>query len=183
MARDRKSFVGIGIHPYMTAIDNTTHGVLDVTFSEEMENDRSFNSISSYRITPLQNTSAVHVIDVERLSGTQVRLSFTGGGSPYLLTIIGLLDVAGNYADPNSLAFQLDFPGIDELLTGDKVFVDTDLGAIELTVSNLSRRRIDDLVVQRTRNLGHSAQVSLISGALRDAGVNRDEQKLKLFKG
>lgn len=183
LAQSSHTFTGVGTHPFITNIENSDYGILNITFSEEMENDKSFTSISSFSISPVNNNNMVHVTDVQRISGTQVQLQFIGGGSPYILTVTGLMDIAGNYTDPNSYAFQMDFPGVDELLTGDKIFVDTDLGAISLTVSSLSKRRIEDLVIQRAKNLGHSAQISLISGALKDSGINRDEQKLKLFKG
>lgn len=178
-----KGFTGIGIRPFITNVENPDYGILRVTFSEEMENDRSLTAISSYTVAPIGSSSVVHVTNVLRLNGTQVQLSFTGGGSAYFASATGLIDIAGNYIIPDQYAFDISLPGIDELLTGDKIFVETDLGAVALTVSSLSQRRIEDLAIQRARNLGHSAQLSLISGALRDSGINRDEQKLKLFKG
>lgn len=171
------------VKPFISGVSNSYYGILEITFSEEMENDNSLISVSSYSISPVGNGNVVHVTDVIRLSGTQVQLSFTGGGGSYTVMATGVSDVAGNYILPSGYAFNMGLPGIDELATGDKIFVETDLGAIALTVSSLSKRRIEDLAIQRAKNLGHSAQISLISDALKDAGINRDEQRLKLFKG
>jgi hypothetical protein len=181
--RDRRDYIGIGVPPFMISITNPRSGILIVEFVEEMENDVALNSATSYEAIPIGDSPPIHFTNATRLTGVTVQLSFVGGGSPYILTITGLMDIAGNYADPRSLPFELEWPSVDELATGDRIFFDTDLGSVELLVHSLSRRRIEDLTIQRAKNLGTSAQLSLISKALKDSGINYDEQKLKLFKG
>lgn len=178
-------FTGIGVHPFVTEVQNPTAGVLEVTFSEVMLNDTSFGRPSSYIITPQGSAAAIFVtgVVVNPNDTTGVTLSFVGGGSTYILSTPGLMDPAGNYCNPPDFLFKITNPTFDELEPTQKLYLDTDMGTMALGVSELSQRRVEDLAILRAKNEGHLRQFSLIADELERSGIDRDDRKLKLFKG
>ncbi len=185
IAPELLSFAGLGVHPKVVSVTNETAGVLEVTFSEVMLNDTSFGRASSYIITPQGNAASIFVtgVVVNPDDTTGVTLSFVGGGSSYILSTPGLMDPAGNYCDPSDFLFQISNPTFDELEPTQKLYLDTDMGAMALGVSELSQRRVEDLAILRAKNEGHLRQFSLIADELERSGIDRDDRKLKLFKG
>lgn len=178
-------YTGLGIHPFVTSIENPSAGVLEVQFNEIMLNDISLGRPSSYIITPQGDASSVFITDVvvDRNDTSKVTLSFVGGGSYYILSTPGLMDPAGNYCFPYDFLFEITNPTIDELEASQKLFLDTDMGPMVLGFSELTKRRVEDLAILRAKNEGHLRQFSLISDELERSGIDRDDRKLKLFKG
>jgi hypothetical protein len=182
---DRSNFTGLGERPRITNVTNPSPGILLVEFSEIMLSDESLNSVSSYLVTGTGTAKALHVTSVTPSSRepTSVSLAFIGGGSLYSMSAFGLMDPAGNLVEPTStFLFEVGSPSEDELLTGDQLFFETDLGAIQLQFNEFSARRIEDLMILRASSIGHEEQFRQIATALKDSGINRDETKLKLFK-
>lgn len=183
---DEANFEGVGDLPKFLTISNPSPGILHLGFSEELFEDKPLIRVTSYVVEPLSNAKPLFITGAEAGSNSSnVILNFIGGGSVYRMTVNGLIDPAGNYIDPNynSLLFTVLYPGVDELFDTTNYIFDTNLGAVTMSLNTLSKRNIEDLVVQRTRNIGHDEQFKLISEALEDAGINRDDQRLKLFKG
>lgn len=185
VAPETPTFTGLGIHPRPVSVVNNTAGILEVYFSEQMLNDTSLSRPSSYTVTPQGDAAPVFVtgVTIDKTDLSKVVLSFTGGGSSYVLSIPGLMDPAGNYCSPYNILFEIGNPAVDELSLEQKLYLDTNLGAMALGISELSSRRIEDLAILRAKNTGHSQQFSLIAGELDRSGINRDDRKLKLFKG
>lgn len=179
------AFTGIGTRPRVVTVENPSPGVLEIFFSKTMLNSEAISRKTSYTVTATGEGKPVFIKSVSFDKDKTVTVLFTGGGSVYTLTALGLQDPAGNYLDSSfaSYVFDLVNPGVDELFAGDNYQFETNLGAVTLSVNTLSQRNIEDLVLQRARNAGHNEQFRLISEALEDAGINRDETRLKLFKG
>lgn len=178
-------YTGIGVPPFVIAVENSTAGILEVRFVEAMLNDISFRRPSSYIITPQGDASPIFVtgVVVDPDDTTKVTLSFIGGGSTYILSTPGLMDLAGNYCNPPDFLFKILFPTVDELDPTQKLYLDTDMGSMALGISELTQRRVEDLAILRARNEGHLRQFSLIADELERSGIDRDDRKLKLFKG
>lgn len=185
IAPELLSFTGFGTHPIVTGVTNDTPGVLEIRFSESMLNDTSLNRASSYLIEPQGDAKLMFPtgVAVDKSDTTKVTLSFIGGGSAYILTAPGLMDVAGNYLVQDGFLFEIVNPTVDELEPTQKLYLDTDMGTMALGVSELSQRRVEDLAILRAKNEGHLRQFSLIADELERSGIDRDDRKLKLFKG
>lgn len=184
--RDRVDFVGIGVHPVLVDVQNPSRGVLVATFSEPMLRDKSLERISSYSMEPQGDAAPLFItgVTIDDNQPTIVTLSFVGGGSTYLFSAVGIMDPAGNYiGTPNSMMVNIEFPTVDELFTGENLFFDTDMGSISLGFNELSARRVEDLAILRTQNEGNARQFSLIADGLERSGIDRDDVKLKFFKG
>jgi len=183
---DNAVFIGLGEHPRIVSVSNLAAGLIQVDFSEAMFIGPRLKAPDSYTVTGIGSVTPLLVESVitDEALPTRVTLKFIGGGSCYTFSAIGVIDLAGNPVLPgDTFSFCVGLPGIDELFTQDKTYFETDLGAIQLGISNLSQRRIEDLVIMRAQALGFREQLSIISDALANSGVNRDDQKLNLFKG
>ena len=184
---DRKSFVGTADLPRLVQVTNPSVGVLNVEFSKSMLQNVPLKTIETYQVEGLGIAKPLFItgVTVSQETPSRVTLSYTGGGSLYRMTVTGVHGALLNPIDldHNSAVFELLYPTIDELFSGDQVYMDTNLGAIQLTYNTLSRRRIEDLVIVRARSIGNNAQFQLVVDSLKDAGINRDDTRLKLFKG
>lgn len=183
---DKASFTGFGEHPRVVAVTNPSAGVIQVDFSEPMNQDIRLSSPGSYTIAPAGPHPPVVIdsVGISRANPSRVTILFRGGGSPYSMTVSGPIDTAGNsvQAPTNTTLFNITKPKIDELYSGDQVFFDTDVGAIQVGYTELSERRVEDLVILRAQSVGFEQQFKAISETLKYAGVSRDETKLKLFE-
>lgn len=183
---DNASFTGLGELPRLVSVENTAPGTLKVSFSEPLLNDGNLQAISSYSITPIGESVSLFIEAVTvGVTTNQVTLTFQGGPGTYKLTVTGVTDEAFNIIDPsrNFAVFAIGQASVDELFDGDNLYFDTNLGTIRLSFNSLSRRKIEDLVIQRARSTGHAQQFQQIATSLKNSGVNRDETRLKLFKG
>lgn len=180
---DRASYIGLGVPPRLESVTVNQDRTLTVAFNEAMLRNAPLERQSTYVIEPIGNALPVFLtgVTVNGQEPETVTLSYKGGGSVYRITVNGVQDLAGNYIDPgfNSLLFELVAPE-DEV---ERYFFETNLGAIHLEVESLSRREIENLVLRRTKNAGHEEQLRLVSEALRNAGISRDDTRLKIFKG
>lgn len=185
---DRASFVGIADLPKLLEVTQVSAGVLNVDFSEAMQIDAALEAIETYQVTALSGSPLfITGVTTSTTLPTRVVLTYEGGSSAgvYRMTVTGVGDLVGNLIDPtyNSVVFKLALAIEDELFTGEQYYFDTDLGAISLKLNTISTRKIEDLVILRAQSVGYAAQFQLISNSLKYAGVNRDDQKLNLFKG
>jgi hypothetical protein len=184
---DRKSFVGTADLPRLIQVTNPAVGILNVDFSKAMRRDVPLMTVESYTVVGLGVAKPLFITGVsfDESLPSRVVLSYTGGGSIYRMTIFGIYEFYGNPLDPdnNSAVFELLYPTVDELFSGNQVFMDTNLGAIQLTYNTFSKRRIEDLAIIRAQSIGYSSQFALIADSLKDSGINRDDTRLKLFKG
>lgn len=178
-------FTGIGVHPRPVSVLNPSAGVLEVYFSEQLLNDSSLGRISSYIIEPQGDAKLLMItgVVVDKNDTSKAVLAFRGGGSTYILSTPGLMDPAGNYCSPPSILFEIGNPEIDELDAVERLFFETDMGPMVLGISELTQRRVEDLAILRAKNEGHLRQFSLIADELDRSGIDRDDRKLKLFKG
>jgi hypothetical protein len=184
---DRKSFTGMADLPRLLQVTNPAVGILNIDFSKAMRNDVPLMTIETYQVEGVGVAKPLFITGVSFDSAmpSRVVLSYEGGGSLYSMTVIGVYDTYGNPIDLDSdfAMFELLYPTVDELFSGDRVFMDTNLGAIQLTYNTFSKRRIEDLVIIRAQSIGHKAQFDLIADSLKASGISRDDTRLKLFKG
>lgn len=181
---DEDDFIGIGELPGLESLevgDNT----LTLFFTEDMLQNEPMGRVSSYVIEPQGDALPIIVEGVTLSVAYKYRavLSVSGGSEGlYKITVNGVMDLAGNYIDP--LRNYLYFRYLGEE-TGDieRYFFDTNLGAIHLEVETLPRRDMEDMVYRRALNGGYEEQLKLIARALRNAGISRDDTRLKIFKG
>lgn len=188
------------ISPSLISVANPASGVLHVDFSEPMLADEALVDIESYTVDPIGSSRPITITQVITTRGipSRVILYFTGGGSPYQMTVLGPSSTSGAKIAPptNTALFDItrpgssgggggsgDGPAVDEIFSGDQLYFDTTLGGIKLGYTELSSRRIEDLVILRAQSIGFEEQIKSISKALKDSGAERDETKLKLFKG
>jgi hypothetical protein len=180
------SFSGFGELPKLISATNVSKGVIHADFSEAMATGRGLATAANYTISPVGNSKPVIVesINISKSIPTRAELRILGGGSPYLLTVTGVYDEAGNPIDPtrNSILFDISNPKGDELFEGEKVYFDTDLGVIELGYSELTSRHIEDLAILRAQSIAQETQFDLISDSIEESGVDRDDTRLNLFK-
>jgi hypothetical protein len=183
---DNADFTGLGEPPRLISVTNPAAGILHVDFSEAMNIDNRLLSPGSYAITPVGEAKPILVNSVTASASLPTRtvIGFQGGGSPYTMTITGPIDEAGNPISlNNSVLFNVGKPGVDELFEGEQLYFETDLGAIKFGFTELTQRRIEDLVFLRSQSIGYEEQFKTISESLKEAGINRDDTKLNLFKG
>jgi len=151
-----------GVKPRIISVSNTSPGTLVVRFNEPMKLDDVFRRVQNFSIQPVGSAPAVTVLEVmtNSLQPDAATLIFSGGGSPYTLTVTGVTDVAGNAIDPqfNSTQFNIDFPG-GELDPRIHIF-DTVFGPLGLIQRTINRRTVDGLVVNRSLDLGVNIQLA-----------------------
>lgn len=190
VAANSTVFTGSGDKPKILTVNNPSAGILQIDFSESMLQDGALLAVGTYVLTPAISTSLPIMITNVSVLGSlksRVTLQFTGGTKDawYTLVAAGVKDSAYNTIDSvySSFLIQLSNPLVDELFEPETITFNTNMGAINLNQSTISKRSVEDLVIMRIKDVGHHEQFALIASALQASGVTNDKTKLKLFKG
>jgi hypothetical protein len=185
---NKATFTGLALVPQIVRITNPADGFLKIVFNKTMTLNDAIERASNYQLEPVERgkraATTIRIVIAEE-TPNELLLQFEGGagGSYYLTATGGIIDLYGNELDPGPYLFDIVNPGVDELFVDNRYFIDTVFGTIQFMVNPLSTRRIDDLTFLRTMDKGYERQFQNIYNSLQRSGINRDETRLKIFKG
>lgn len=150
----------VSILPRIIRVRNVNEGLIGVYFNQAMRLGSEFFFAGNWKIEPVSEGAApLQIVEVvaQKSSPDRALLRYTGGGSTYRLTALGIKNEAGQDIEAgfNSTNFDIIFELDGE--TSVRLF-DTIYGVVGVSQRSLKRRNIEDHVALRASSFATDEQ-------------------------